>query len=217
MTIPALIVPTLLATKAKTSSDSSEFLLLAIIAVAFYLIAIRPQRQRAKKQQALVSQFEVGQEVLTAGGLVGHIIEIDGDRMTLETSVGASFVVLRSYVIRRLDTDPFPAATGSTADAGDDEDEDDSDGHGGGYAIGGAAVGGRARRNGATPRNGGTPRDEVDTDDDDDADDADEDDEDDYQDEDEDDGVETGGIDDEDGGDDGEEADDPGQPGHVNG
>jgi len=208
MTLPALIVPTLLgATKAKPSSDSSEFLLLAIIAVAFYLIAIRPQRQRAKKQQALISQFEVGQEVLTAGGLVGRIIDIDGDRMTLETSVGASFVVLRSYVIRRLDTDPFPAATGVSADVEDDDDEDDSDGHGGGYAIGGAAIGGRARRNGATPR------DEVDTDDD--ADDTD----DEYQDEDEDDGVETGGIDDddEDDEDDGEEADDPGQPGHVNG
>jgi preprotein translocase subunit YajC len=207
MTLPALIVPTLLgATKAKPSSDSSEFLLLAIIAVAFYLIAIRPQRQRAKKQQALISQFEVGQEVLTAGGLVGHIIDIDGDRMTLETSVGASFVVLRSYVIRRLDADPFPAPTGASADENDDDDEEDSDGHGGGYAIGGAAIGGRARRNGATPR------DEVDTDDD-DAD------EDEYQDEDEEDGVETGGIDDddEDDEDDGEEADDPGQPGHVNG
>jgi preprotein translocase subunit YajC len=212
MTLPALIVPTLLgATKAKPSSDSSEFLLLAIIAVAFYLIAIRPQRQRAKKQQALISQFEVGQEVLTAGGLVGHIIEIDGDRMTLETSVGASFVVLRSYVIRRLDTDPFPAATGVSADVEDDDDEDDSDGHGGGYAIGGAAIGGRARRNGATPR------DEVDTDEDADDDDDEDADVDEYEDEDEDDGVETGGIDDGDDEEDGEEADDPGQPGHVNG
>ena len=37
----------------------------------------------------------MGDEVLTAGGIVGHIIDIDGDRVTLETSVGASFVVLQ--------------------------------------------------------------------------------------------------------------------------
>lgn len=205
MTLPALIVPTLLGATAKTSSGSSEFLLLAIIAVAFYLIAIRPQRQRAKKQRALVSQFEVGQEVLTAGGLVGRIIEIDGDRMTLETSVGASFVVLRSYVIRRLDADP--AATGSGADAS--TDEDGSGEHGGGYAIGGAAIGGRARRGGATRR------DEVDTDEDDE--DGEDEDGEDEDGEDGEDDVGTGGIDAEDGEDDGEEADDPGQPGHVNG
>ena len=29
--------------------------------------------------------------MLTAGGIVGHVIDIDGDRVTLETSVGASF------------------------------------------------------------------------------------------------------------------------------
>ena len=45
--------------------------------------------------------------MLTAGGIVGYIIDIDGDRVTLETSVGASFVVLRQYVIRKLE-EPVP-------------------------------------------------------------------------------------------------------------
>jgi hypothetical protein len=48
--------------------------------------------------------------VLTAGGIVGYIIDIDGDRVTLETSVGASFVVLKQYVLRKIE-DP---ASGST-------------------------------------------------------------------------------------------------------
>jgi hypothetical protein len=32
-----------------------------------------------------------------------YIIDIDGDRVTLETSVGASFVVLKQYVIRKIE------------------------------------------------------------------------------------------------------------------
>ena len=35
---------------------------------------------------------------------MGHIIDIDDDRVTLETSVGASFVVLRQYILRKLRT-----------------------------------------------------------------------------------------------------------------
>ena len=68
-----------------------------------------------------MKQFDVGDEVLTAGGIVGHIIDIEGDRVTLETSVGASFVVLRPYILRRLDANPPPLDT--------EEDEHDDDGY----------------------------------------------------------------------------------------
>ena len=87
--------------------------------MAAYFFFLRPQQQKAKKQREEVKQFEVGNEVLTAGGIVGHIIDIEDDRVTLETSVGASFVVLRPYILRRLDTDP-PAI-----DTEDDEHDDD--------------------------------------------------------------------------------------------
>ena len=40
---------------------------------------------------------------MTAGGIVGRVLDITDDRVTLETSVGASFVVLRPYVLRKLE------------------------------------------------------------------------------------------------------------------
>src|ERR1035437_10151481 len=104
--LSALSAPlsTLAAAAAKKPAGSSFTLLILIaIAAGFYFLILRPQRMKAKNQQQLVNQFEVGDEVLTAGGIVGHIIDIDGDRVTLETSVGASFVVLKQYVIRRLE------------------------------------------------------------------------------------------------------------------
>jgi len=66
--------------------------------------------------------------VVTAGGIVGHVIDIDGDRITLETSVGASFVVLRPYVLRKLEP-PVPVVDDAEDDSeADDEDQSDADG-----------------------------------------------------------------------------------------
>ena len=62
-----------------------------------------PSSARPRPAREQTKAFDVGDEVLTAGGIVGHVIDIDGDRVTLETSVGASFVVLRQYVLRKLE------------------------------------------------------------------------------------------------------------------
>ena len=61
--------------------------------------------------------------VLTSGGLIGHIIDIDDDRVTLEPSVGASFVVHRQYIVRKMNV--------GIPDVEDDDDEADDDGHDG--------------------------------------------------------------------------------------
>ena len=104
----------------KPSGSSSTLLILIVVAAGFYFLILRPQRQKAKNQRELVNQFEVGDEVLTAGGIIGHIIDIDGDRVTLETSMGASFVVLRQYVIRKISVD---------VPTDDEHDEHDGDEH----------------------------------------------------------------------------------------
>ena len=108
-----LVVP-LLGAAAKKSSGSPALLIVVVIAAGFYFLIYRPQQRKAKVLREQTKSFDVGDEVLTAGGIVGHIIDIEGDRITLETSVGASFVVLRQYVLRKLEQ---PEGT--------DEDESD--------------------------------------------------------------------------------------------
>ena len=113
-----------LAAAAKTSGSSITSLLpLVAIAAGFYFLILRPQSQRAKKQREQGKTFDVGDEVLTAGGLVGHVLDIDEDRITLETSVGASFVVLRPYILRQIVPEPVED------DAEDEDEDDDHDGH----------------------------------------------------------------------------------------
>jgi len=102
---------------AKSQSSGAFIYLLLIVGVGFYFLIYRPQQRKAKALREKSNTFEVGDEVLTAGGIVGHVIDVDGDRVTLETSVGASFVVLKQYVIRRLD-----AAVPDDSDAEDHSD-----------------------------------------------------------------------------------------------
>jgi preprotein translocase subunit YajC len=109
------LAATLLAATSKSSSGGiSIFYLFLLVAVAFYFFVYRPQQKKARAMREQANTFDVGDEVLTAGGIVGHVIAIEGDRVTLETSVGASFVVLKQYVLRRLEA-PVP-------DEPDDED-----------------------------------------------------------------------------------------------
>jgi len=87
---------------AKQSFNPTIFIFL-IIGAAFYFLIYRPQQRKQKAARELGNAFEVGDEVVTAGGIVGHVLDITDDRVTLETSVGASFVVLRPYVLRKLE------------------------------------------------------------------------------------------------------------------
>jgi preprotein translocase subunit YajC len=118
-----LVAPLFLATAKKTSSTNPTLFIFIAIAAAFYFLIYRPQQRKAKVAREVTKNFDVGDEVLTAGGIVGHIIDIDGDRVTLETSVGASFVVLKQYVLRKLE-EPGSAGAGELPD----EDHDEHDG-----------------------------------------------------------------------------------------
>jgi preprotein translocase subunit YajC len=122
--------PLLGATSKSTSSSSSIYLIFIVIGAAFYFLIYRPQQRKAKALREQSSSYDVGDEVLTAGGIVGHIIDIDGDRVTLETSVGASFGVLKPYVLRKLED---PGSSGIDEDDGYDAEgeHDEHDEHGG--------------------------------------------------------------------------------------
>ncbi len=105
------------------SGFSPTILIFAVIGGAFYFLIYRPQQKKQKAARELGSSFDVGDEVVTAGGIVGRVLDITDDRITLETSVGASFVVLRPYVLRKIEPVVPP---GDVVD-GMDHDEHDGD------------------------------------------------------------------------------------------
>ncbi len=117
------------AAPAKKSSGISPIIIIyAVIAAGFYFLYYRPRKRKAQAAREEGAAWEVGDEVLTAGGIVGYIIDIDGDRVTLETSVGASFVVLKQYVLRKIE--PVVPVDDEFDDEDDDHDAEDEHGDG---------------------------------------------------------------------------------------
>ena len=60
--------------------------MLVLMLVVFYFILIRPQMKRAKDQKAMIDALEKGNEVVTAGGIVGKITKIADGYITLEVA-----------------------------------------------------------------------------------------------------------------------------------
>lgn len=87
--------------------------------IILYFLFWRPQQQRVRRQQELIKAIDVGDRVVTAGGLIGRVIETNDDRMYLEVADGVVVELLRLAVSRRLDeADPGFYGAGLIDDEG---------------------------------------------------------------------------------------------------
>ncbi|MAQ20378.1 MAG: preprotein translocase subunit YajC [Gammaproteobacteria bacterium] len=76
----------------------TSFLPLIVIFVLFYFLLIRPQQKRAKEHKKMVDELAEGQEVVTAGGVLGKVASVNNDWITLEVSDGVSLKVQRGTI-----------------------------------------------------------------------------------------------------------------------
>jgi preprotein translocase subunit YajC len=96
----------------------TAFLPLILIVGVGYFLMIRPQQRKMRAQRELLNQLEVGDEVVTAGGMFGSIVDIDEDDdvLTVEIAPGMNVRMLRGGISRRI-SDEEPD------DYGEDDDE----------------------------------------------------------------------------------------------
>jgi preprotein translocase subunit YajC len=72
--------------------------MLVLMLVVFYFILIRPQMKRAKEQKAMIDALEKGNEIITAGGIVGRITKIADAYITVEVAPSTEIVVQKQAV-----------------------------------------------------------------------------------------------------------------------
>ena len=75
-----------------------SFLPIILLFVILYFLMIRPQMKRAKEQKAMIEALQKGDEVVTAGGVVGRISKLGDQYLTLEIAPNTEVVVQRSAV-----------------------------------------------------------------------------------------------------------------------
>ena len=96
----------------------AQLVFLVITFALMWLLLIRPQQQRVRRQHEFVRSLEVGDEVVTAGGLFGRVVGLDDEVARLEVADGVEVRILRLAVNARVGDDGLPAVGAGTDDPG---------------------------------------------------------------------------------------------------
>ena len=92
----------------------SFLIIMVLLLVVMYVLMIRPQRQRQQQQQAMIQGANVGDDVLTTGGIYGTVIQAEGDDVVVEIAEG-----LRVHMTRRGIAAVLPPDTEEDSDVVD--------------------------------------------------------------------------------------------------
>jgi preprotein translocase subunit YajC len=97
-------------------------ILLAMFGFMYFLL-IRPQRQQQRKHAEMLTSLKVGDEVITAGGVYGEVVQIDAERVMLEIDDD-----VRVAVARRAITSVIPPEELERLEAPGEEDGEGGEG-----------------------------------------------------------------------------------------
>jgi preprotein translocase subunit YajC len=86
------------ATGSSPGGDIMTFLPMIAIVVVFYFFLIRPQQKRAKETKTMLEALQKGDEVVTAGGIVGKISKLSDAYANVEIAPNVEIVVQRSAI-----------------------------------------------------------------------------------------------------------------------
>jgi preprotein translocase subunit YajC len=75
-----------------------QLIVLVAMFALLWLFLIRPQRQRAQAHRELLTKVEVGDEILTVGGLIGRVRSTQDEELVLEIAPGTNVRVARRAV-----------------------------------------------------------------------------------------------------------------------
>jgi preprotein translocase subunit YajC len=97
------------------------FVYFAVIALAFFLLIVLPQRRRTNAHRALLAALQVGDEVITIGGILGTIRELDDEKIRLEVADGVVLTVARNAIAQSVIDVPTPSSNGEADNGQGDE------------------------------------------------------------------------------------------------
>ena len=78
------------------------FLPMVAIFVVFYFLLIRPQQKKQKEARAMLDALVKGNEVVTAGGILGRIVKLDEQYATVEVAPNVQMTVQRGSISQLL-------------------------------------------------------------------------------------------------------------------
>lgn len=85
---------------AQTGSMYSMLIMFVIIIVFFYFLMIRPQKKKDKEQKEMRESIQIGDEIMTIGGIVGIVVKKTEDTVVIETGGDKSKLRIKMWAIQ---------------------------------------------------------------------------------------------------------------------
>ncbi len=96
MTLPVLA---LLAVPREGGAGTTIFMVqMVLIFAIFYFLMIRPQAKERQKREEMMKTLKKGEEIVTSGGIIGKVVHVDENRLTVKTGDNTRLTVDRGRV-----------------------------------------------------------------------------------------------------------------------
>ena len=82
----------------KTSSIQMIVLMVVLFALMYFMM-IRPQKKRQKEEQEMRNALEIGDEIVTIGGIVGRVVTIRENDLIIETGADRNKMKIERWAI----------------------------------------------------------------------------------------------------------------------
>ncbi len=90
-----------------------------LIIVLMYFLMIRPQKKKQQEEQKMRNAVQVGDELITIGGICGRVVNVKDDTLTIESGADRSKLQIKKWAIQSVETKH------EVSDMADDDDDDD--------------------------------------------------------------------------------------------
>ena len=84
------------------SSLGTIIMIVAMVAI-FYFLLYRPQKKQEKETARMRNSLEVGDEITTIGGIIGAVVSIKEETVTIETGKDRSKIRIHRSAVRSID------------------------------------------------------------------------------------------------------------------
>ncbi|MBE6719650.1 MAG: preprotein translocase subunit YajC [Ruminococcaceae bacterium] len=87
------------AAQGSAASPYSSIILMVILVGLMYFMMIRPQKKRQKEEQEMRSALEIGDEIITIGGICGKVVTIRENDIVIETGADRTKMKLQRWAV----------------------------------------------------------------------------------------------------------------------
>ncbi|MDD6603409.1 MAG: preprotein translocase subunit YajC [Eubacteriales bacterium] len=87
------------AASGQKGGSTSYIILMVVLLAVMYFMMIRPQKKRQKEEQEMRSSLEIGDEIITIGGIVGKVVTIREEDLVIETGADRTKMKIQRWAV----------------------------------------------------------------------------------------------------------------------